>query len=335
MSRLRVAYLRADDQHHRYLESLLRGRFDVRLVLVEPEAEKVAALRRRRRYRDYAYHVYHHYRRVLTGKDRYRRRYFAHAPRLWQLRPEHTLRVRSVNSDEAVAALRAVEVDVVVIIGCSILSARTLAAAGPLVVNVHGGLLPYYRGNHCFFFAVYDRRFDLVGSTIHRVDAGIDTGNLIEVVRPQLTGAELPEHLYCRADMLAIHRLIGWLDTVAAGAPLPSLPQPAVGRTYRTRDRAMTCGTSCAGADGGSASARRGMAPQPIPGRATLPYPSKEHPREPRGSTTGRRRPRPAVAAAAGAPPGPAPLGPAGARGGAAGVDRRRQPDGAPGGGKQ
>ena len=237
MTVLRMACIRADDYHHRYLESLLRSRFDVRLVIVEPESEKVRAMRRRHRYRDYVYHLYHRYRRRLTGKDRYRRRYFAHEPRLWALNPHNTLRVPSVNSDAAGAALHAVDVDVVVIIGCSILGKRTLAAAGPLVVNVHGGFLPYYRGNHCFFFAVYDRRLDRVGSTIHRVDAGIDTGNLIEVVRPPLTGDELPEHLYCRADHLAIHRLVGWLEALERGVPLPARAQPAAGRTYRTRDR--------------------------------------------------------------------------------------------------
>lgn len=237
MSPLRVACVRADDHHHRYLESLLRSHFDVRLVVVEPESAKVRRLRRHRKYRDYAYHVYHHYRRALTGKDRYRRRYFAHQPRLWSLCAENTVRVPSVNGEAAIAALERTEVDVVVIIGCSVLGRRALAAAGPLVVNVHGGFLPYYRGNHCFFFAVYDRRLDRVGSTIHRVDAGVDTGHLIDVVRPPVRGDELPEHLYCRADFLAIHRLVGWLQRLEQGEELPSLAQPAVGRTYRTRDR--------------------------------------------------------------------------------------------------
>ena len=77
------------------------------------------------------------------------------------------------------------------------------------MINVHGGLLPYYRGDHGVFFAVYDGRFDRVGATIHRVDPGIGTGELIEVVRPQVHGDELPEQLYCRADLLAIHRLVG------------------------------------------------------------------------------------------------------------------------------
>ena len=37
MTPLRLALLRADDHHHRYLESLLAARFDLALVVVEPE----------------------------------------------------------------------------------------------------------------------------------------------------------------------------------------------------------------------------------------------------------------------------------------------------------
>jgi hypothetical protein len=237
---LRLALIRADGQPHRYLESLLAGRFDLSLVVIEPEREQVAALRRQGRYRDWAYHRYHRYRRAITGQDRYRRRYFAHSPALWTEPGPGRLTVRSVNEDLVAEALWAAAVDVVVIIGCSILSKATLAAAGPLVINVHGGVLPYYRGVHGAFFAAYERHFDRVGSTLHRVDPGIGTGELIEVVRPAVTGGEPPERLRCHADLLAFHRLAGWLDLLERGGELPSVPQPLAGRTYRTRDRGPT-----------------------------------------------------------------------------------------------
>ncbi|MFI7602278.1 formyltransferase family protein [Actinoplanes sp. NPDC049681] len=240
MTPLRLALIRGDDHQHRYLESLLAARFDLALVVVEPESARVAALRRLRRYRDWIYHLYHRLRRAITGKDAYRRQYFAHSPELWADPGPRRLRVRSVNDDAVVDALRAVFVDVVVVIGCSALSKATLDAAGPLVINVHSGCLPYYRGEHAFFFAVYERRFDRIGSTIHRAGPGIGTGELIEVVRPQVSGDELPEQLRCRSDLLAIHRLAGWLEILERGGELPSYAQPAGGHTYGIRDRGPT-----------------------------------------------------------------------------------------------
>ncbi|MEV4641214.1 formyltransferase family protein [Actinoplanes sp. NPDC049548] len=237
MTPLRLALIRGDDHQHRYLESLLAGRFDLALVVVEPQAARFAALRRQGRYRDWIYHLYHRLRRAITGKDAYRRRYFAHSPELWADPGPRRVRVRSVNDQAVVDALRAVFVDVVVVIGCSALSKATLGAAGPLVINVHAGVLPYYRGDHAFFFALFDRRFDRVGSTIHRADPGIGAGELIEVVRPQVRGDERPEQLHCRADLLAIHRLAGWLEILERGGELPSYAQPAAGRTYAMSDR--------------------------------------------------------------------------------------------------
>jgi methionyl-tRNA formyltransferase len=239
MPALRTAILRADDHHHRYLESLLRSRFEVVFVAVEPGAEKIRRLWRRRRYRDYAYARYHDIRRRITGKDRYRRDYFRHHPELWADAPD-TLVVSSINAPEVAAGLDRAKPDVTVVIGCSILGARVLESAGRRVVNVHGGHLPEYKGNHCVFFALYDGAPEKVGVSIHHVNKGVDTGDLIDVVRPPIHGGENAEQLYCRAEKLAINRLVALLGELAEGVELPATPQPPHGRTYRTRDRGPT-----------------------------------------------------------------------------------------------
>ncbi|GGK22705.1 hypothetical protein GCM10010124_14050 [Pilimelia terevasa] len=238
MAPLRVALLRADDHHHRYLETALRCRFEVVFCAVEPGRAKVRRLRRRRRYRDYAYAKYHDIRRSVTGKDRYRREYFRHVPDLSG--GEGTVLVDSINAPEVAAGLAAARADVAVVIGCSILGDAVLAAAGSRVINLHGGFLPDYRGNHCVFFAMYHGEPEKVGVSIHYVDARIDTGPLIQVVRPPRHGDETAEQLYCRAEKLAVHRLVGLLDRLAGGAELPGESQPARGRTFRTRDRGPT-----------------------------------------------------------------------------------------------
>ncbi|GAB3144652.1 hypothetical protein GCM10027290_23390 [Micromonospora sonneratiae] len=239
MPSLRVAVLRADDHHHRYLESMLRSRFDVVFTAVEPGSAKVRRLWTRRRYRDYAYYRYHDIRRRLTGKDRYRRDYFRHDPPMY-LGAADAVTVSSINDPEVSTGLAQARPDVTVVIGCSILGAKVLDTAGDRIVNVHGGHLPDYKGNHCVFFALYDGQPEKVGVSIHHVNQGVDTGALIDVVRPPVHGGETAEQLYCRAEKLAIHRLVGLLGQLEAGVDLPAIPQPQRGRTYRTRDRGPT-----------------------------------------------------------------------------------------------
>ncbi|WP_440936738.1 formyltransferase family protein [Candidatus Pelagibacter sp.] len=46
-------------------------------------------------------------------------------------------------------------------------------------INIHAGVSPYYRGSACNFWALYDGNPHLVGSTIHLLSKGLDTGPML------------------------------------------------------------------------------------------------------------------------------------------------------------
>ena len=46
-------------------------------------------------------------------------------------------------------------------------------------INIHAGVSPYYRGNDCNFWALYDDNPHLVGSTIHLLSKGLDSGPIL------------------------------------------------------------------------------------------------------------------------------------------------------------
>lgn len=52
-------------------------------------------------------------------------------------------------------------------------------------LNIHMGVSPYYRGNSCNFWALYDNRPDLVGATIHLLTAGLDSGPMLYHALPE------------------------------------------------------------------------------------------------------------------------------------------------------
>jgi methionyl-tRNA formyltransferase len=72
--------------------------------------------------------------------------------------------------------------DVVVLAGTRILGKRILSSVPCPIVNIHAGITPLYRGVHGAYWALVDRRPDLCGVTVHRVDEGIDTGNVLAQV---------------------------------------------------------------------------------------------------------------------------------------------------------
>jgi hypothetical protein len=51
-------------------------------------------------------------------------------------------------------------------------------------VNMHMGVSPQYRGSSCNFWAMYDRRPNLVGATLHLLTAGLDSGPVLRHALP-------------------------------------------------------------------------------------------------------------------------------------------------------
>ncbi|HMQ04648.1 MAG TPA: formyl transferase [Pyrinomonadaceae bacterium] len=92
---------------------------------------------------------------------------------------EGIVRVKNVNSEEAQKHLRNAEPSVVVVNGTRIIGQETLSCVDAPFINTHAGITPLYRGVHGGYWALVEGKPDLVGTTVHLVDKGIDTGRII------------------------------------------------------------------------------------------------------------------------------------------------------------
>lgn len=88
-------------------------------------------------------------------------------------------RVPSVNSPIAHRLLDELRPDLVVVNGTQILSRETLKAIDVPIINMHTGITPLYRGVHGGYWARVDGHSELLGTTVHRVDPGVDTGEIL------------------------------------------------------------------------------------------------------------------------------------------------------------
>ncbi len=92
-------------------------------------------------------------------------------------RPVHP--VESVNAPETVELLEEIRPAVVVVNGTRIIGRRVLESVDCPFVNTHAGVTPRYRGVHGGYWALAEGRPELVGTTVHLVDRGIDTGGVL------------------------------------------------------------------------------------------------------------------------------------------------------------
>ena len=91
--------------------------------------------------------------------------------------PNH--QVPSVNGTDTVALLTSIRPAMVVVHGTRIIAAQVLDSARCPVVNVHAGITPRYRGVHGGYWALAEHHPEWVGTTVHLVDSGIDTGGIL------------------------------------------------------------------------------------------------------------------------------------------------------------
>jgi folate-dependent phosphoribosylglycinamide formyltransferase PurN len=93
--------------------------------------------------------------------------------------PEKVIYVSSVNGSESLKELQKLSPNIIVVHGTRIISKRILHSVSVPFINIHAGITPKYRGSHGAYWALVNNDSENCGVTVHFVDAGIDTGNII------------------------------------------------------------------------------------------------------------------------------------------------------------
>ncbi len=89
------------------------------------------------------------------------------------------LTVRGANSIQMKNLLESMEVDLLVLGNTGIIKNNILSIPSIGTLNAHPGILPEYKGLDSIYWASYHKDYENIGVTVHFVDEGIDTGNII------------------------------------------------------------------------------------------------------------------------------------------------------------
>lgn len=84
-----------------------------------------------------------------------------------------------VNGEQCIKVLKEINPDVVIVNGTSIISKKVLECTSAIFINTHVGITPQYRGVHGGYWALRENDAENFGVTVHKVDTGIDTGDII------------------------------------------------------------------------------------------------------------------------------------------------------------
>lgn len=90
-----------------------------------------------------------------------------------------TIEVGSINDEKARRFISDLSPDLICVCGTSLIKPYIFNLPKYGSINSHMGITPEYRGSRTVEWALYNRDYDNVGVTVHFVDKGADTGDII------------------------------------------------------------------------------------------------------------------------------------------------------------
>lgn len=126
--------------------------------------------------------------------------------------PEFVARLREENADALVVAAYG-----------QILSQAVLDSAKRGGINLHGSILPKYRGAAPIQRCILDGETE-TGVTLMQMDRGMDTGDMIEIARTPIDPDETYGELQDRLSLIAGDLAVAWMPRIVAG-DYPRMPQ--------------------------------------------------------------------------------------------------------------
>lgn len=144
----------------------------------------------------------------------------------------------SLKGAEAQAELAALAPDVLVVVAYGlILPAAVLAIPRLGCINVHGSILPRWRGAAPVQRAIEAGDAES-GVTIMQMDVGLDTGPMLQVARCAIDSRETSASLFAKLEQLGPRALLETLAQLAAGQAVAEIQDDALSNYARKIDKA-------------------------------------------------------------------------------------------------
>ncbi len=153
-------------------------------------------------------------------------------------RPEGVeyLETPSLNEATVVTAVKKAEPDVCVVLGTSIIRERLISIPKIGMINAHTSILPEYRGSRSEFWQCYNQDYKHVGMTLHFIDKGVDTGNILFQKRQEVTDNPDPYMLRAKNTIATLENYVPVLESVLNGTANPTPQGQCTTPTYKFRD---------------------------------------------------------------------------------------------------
>jgi len=104
-------------------------------------------------------------------------------------------------------------------------------------VNIHTGKTQYYRGVDSAFWSIFEENLDGIGATIHSINKGIDTGDVIYQATPSIEIDDNYISLFLKSCHCGFKTVIKNIDSIISGNYLSISKSLDRGRLFVSKDK--------------------------------------------------------------------------------------------------
>jgi folate-dependent phosphoribosylglycinamide formyltransferase PurN len=142
-----------------------------------------------------------------------------------------------INSEDFAAVLRDMKPDVIAVLGSSVIKTHIISIPSVAMINLHSGLSPYYRGTWSYGWPIVNAEPEYIGVTVHRVNDGIDSGDINNQTTPILDERDDLNTIFLKVISEGIELVVDAIEQIEATGRVTSYEQPQnTGRLYLSRD---------------------------------------------------------------------------------------------------
>lgn len=138
----------------------------------------------------------------------------------------------SMNDPEAIEAMDDWAPEIVLVFGTGKLGPAVFGAARVACLNLHGGNPEQYRGLDSHLWTAYHADWGNLVTTLHEVDAELDTGDIVGQATLPLTRRSKIHELRALNTRACLDLSLRALETCDATGAIPARPQRQRGRYY-------------------------------------------------------------------------------------------------------
>lgn len=122
----------------------------------------------------------------------------------------------SMNDKNAFSQMKNVNPELGIVFGTGKLNDHVIESF-PLLMNVHRGIPEYYRGIDSDLWAIKNKDYENIGTTIHEVESDLDTGKIIAQEYLKLEKNMKVHHIRYHTTLIAVNLCIEAIDKFSRG----------------------------------------------------------------------------------------------------------------------